>query len=187
MSVNPVDVIQPRLALDIGAGKNPKAGFVGVDRIDFGNGNVIADLTQRWPWEDSSVDEVHASHIIEHFTARQRVHVCNELYRVLKPKAKATIVVPHWASCRAYGDMTHQWPPVSEFWFYYLDKGWRKANAPHDDSEFSPDGYSCDFLAMWGNAMNPALATRNPEYQQAAMANWKEAILDLHATLECRK
>ena len=127
---------------------------------------------------DDSVDEVHCSHMIEHLTAPERIHFINELYRVLKPKAKATIIAPHWASCRAYGDLTHQWPPVSEFWFYYLSKEWRAINAPH--SVYNDE---VDFDCTWGYGMNPTIVTRNPEYQQYAMQNFKEAITDLHATL----
>src|SRR3989304_3239050 len=67
-----------------------------------------------WPWANDSVSEVHCSHTLEHFERRERVHVMNELYRVLIPGGKATIIVPHWASNRSYGDMTHCWPPVSE-------------------------------------------------------------------------
>jgi hypothetical protein len=85
--------------------------------------------------------------------------------------------VPHWASCRAYGDLTHQWPPVSEFWFYYLGKDWRAANAPHND------GYTCDFDATWGYTLHQEIAARNQEYQIHAMNFFKEAAQDIVATL----
>src|SRR4051812_20709677 len=55
-----------------------------------------------WPWSDNSVDEVHTSHTVEHFTAEERIHFVNELYRILKPGATVKIIVPHWASYRAY-------------------------------------------------------------------------------------
>jgi hypothetical protein len=74
--------------------------------------------------------------------------------------------------------MTHQWPPVSEFWFYYLSKEWRAVNAPH--STYTED---VDFEATWGYGMHQALQTRNVEYQQFAMQNHKEAITDIFATL----
>lgn len=148
------------MKLDLGCGKNKKEGFVGVDSISFPGVDVVADLVkpilkplpdhlveyadllerkaegfENWPWDDSSVDEAHASHFVEHLRPRERIHFSNELYRVLQPGAKATIIVPHWKSCRAYGDMTHTWPPVSEFWFYYLKKEWRLQNAPHNDAD----------------------------------------------------
>jgi hypothetical protein len=104
----------------------------------------------------------------------------------MKPGAQATIIVPHWASTRAYGDPTHQWPPVSEFFFLYLDKEWRAANAPHTDAEHWPAGYTCDFTGTWGYGLHPSLAAWNTERQQYAISYYKEAAQDLHATITKR-
>lgn len=173
------------MKLDFGCGPNPREGFEGVDAIDFpGKVAHVVDLTiTPWPWEDQSVEEAHASHFVEHLTADQRVAFCNELYRVLIPGGKCQIIVPHWASCRAYGDPTHQWPPISEFWFYYLDKNWRTGNAPHTDLQFNPKGFNCDFQATWGYSMRGDILSRNQEYQQFAMSNYKEVLQDTIATL----
>lgn len=167
------------LKLDFGCGKNAREGFQGVDVRDFGQA-ITADLRKRWPWKDGTVAEGHSSHFVEHLTAPERVHFVNELYRVLAPGASCQIIVPHWASCRAYGDLTHQWPPVSEFWFYYLNKEWRAQNAPHND------GYSCDFEATWGYGLHEGLMQRNQEYQQHALTYWKEAAQDIIANLKKR-
>lgn len=167
--------------LDLGCGKTKKAGFTGIDSRPFDGVDLVADLREAWPWNDSSVDEVHCSHFLEHLTAAERIHFVNELYRVLKSDAQAAIIVPHWASCRAYGDLTHQWPPVSEFWFYYLSKAWRAENAPHND------GYCCDFAATWGYGLHPALQPRNQDYQMHALQFWKEAAQDIHANLKALK
>lgn len=167
--------------LDLGCGPNKKPGFLGVDVRQFDDKvDVVTDLTQPWPWADNEVEEAHSSHFIEHLTAPQRIHFANELHRVLQPGGAAQIIAPHWASCRAYGDLTHQWPPVSEFWFYYLSKDWRAANAPHND------GYTCDFEATWGYSMHPTLTVRNPEFQGFAMQFYKEAIQDICANLKKR-
>jgi len=163
--------------LDLGCGKSKREGFTGVDSRPFDGVDVVADLTGPWPWADGEVEEIHASHFIEHLTAPQRIHFVNEAWRVLKPGGKATLIAPHWGSCRAYGDLTHQWPPVSEFWFYYLSAEWRAANAPHND------GYTCDFSSTWGYGLSPALAVRNEEFRQFAVANYKESITDIIATL----
>jgi Methyltransferase domain. len=189
VSAAPETVLPVRI--DLGAGKNPKAGFVGVDRIDFGNGNVICNIgTDRWPWDDSSVDEAHSAHTLEHLTnfeeRWERVHFFNELHRVLKPRAKCQLIFPHWASNRYYGDPTHK-EPFSEMGFYYLDRGWRKKEAPHTDNEFNPNGYLCDFLVTYGYALHPQLLVRNSEYQQHAMTFWKDSCQDIIATLEARK
>jgi SAM-dependent methyltransferase len=173
------------MKLDFGCGPNPKEGFEGVDAIKFDNVTHLVDLrTAPYPWDDNSVDEAFSSHFVEHLTGLERVLFVNELYRILKPGATCQIVVPHWASCRAYGDPTHQWPPVSEFWFYYLSKEWRAANAPHASIEYNPQGFNCNFEATWGYAMRPDLAIRNQEYQQFAMNNYKEVVTDTIATLK---
>jgi len=167
------------LKLDLGCGTRKKEGFLGVDSRKFEGVDIVCDLgdsTKAWPWENDSVDDVNCSHLVEHFTARERIHFVNELHRVLKKGSKAFVAVPHWCSQRAYGDLTHQWPPVSEFWFYYLDKDWRAANAPHNDF------YTCDFAITWGYALRPDIGTRNQEFQQFAMSNYKEACADMLAT-----
>jgi SAM-dependent methyltransferase len=163
------------LKLDFGCGKNPREGFEGVDVIDFGQKHKV-DLTKKWPWKDASVDEAHASHFVEHLTPEERIHFVNELHRVLKPGARCQVITPHWASMRAYGDLTHKWPPVSEFWFYYLSAEWRKVNAPHND------GYTCDFEVTWGHTLHPSLAGRNQEYIVNALTFDKEAAQDTIAT-----
>jgi SAM-dependent methyltransferase len=170
--------------LDLGCGPNKKEGFLGIDQFPFPNvDHVLALGREPLPFGDGSVDEVHASHFLEHLTATERCQLLNELYRVMKPGAKATIITPHWGSSRAYGDPTHQWPPIGEMWFYYLSRDWRASQAPHTDKKNWPEGYDCNFEATWGYAVNPVHATRNMEYQQFAMANYKESILDTHATL----
>lgn len=180
------------LRVDIGCGKNKREGFLGVDVIDFEGVDVVMDAGKdKWPWKDGTVDEIHASHFVEHLEPEERIHFVNELYRVLKKptydnagqiaSGKATIIVPHWASQRAYGDMTHKWPAVSEFWFYYLDKDWRKVNAPHSDFDECGWGYKCNITATWGYSFSPALNGRNQEYVNHALQNFKEAASDIIA------
>jgi predicted SAM-dependent methyltransferase len=165
--------------LDLGCGTRKEPGFIGVDERAFPGVDVVADLSSKWPWPDTSVDEVNCSHMIEHLTGPQRIHFFNELFRVLKPGAKARIITPHWASCRAYGDLTHQWPPVTEFFWSYLNAEWRKVNAPHSAHE-------CDFDAGYGYTLNPLLNGKNDEYRQYAIGNFKEAAQDMVCTLTRR-
>lgn len=174
-----VTMEEEKILLDFGCGKNKRQGFKGIDNIAFDGVDVVMNIGKdKWQWEDESVDEAHASHFIEHLEAHERVHFINELYRVLKKGAKCTIIVPHWASMRAYGDLTHKFPPVSEFWFYYLSKEWRAVNAPH--SQYNE---SVDFDAQWGHNLHPQVAERNIEYQQFAINNFVGAALDIVATL----
>lgn len=171
------------IKLDIGCGKNKKPGFTGVDQFAMEGVDVVMDVRKKWKFADSSVEEVHCSHFVEHLTAAERIQFYNELYRVLKTGAKATVIVPHWASNRAYGDPTHQWPPVSEMSVFYLKKEWRDTQAPHTDFKWNKDGFKCNFEAIYGYSFAPELGARNQEYLQFALANYKEAAQDLHITL----
>ena len=184
--VDTVHAVAAPLRLDIGCGPNKREGFTGVDQTAFKGVDVVTDLRKPWPFKDGSVEEIHCSHCIEHFTALERCHVYNEMYRVLKQGGKVSIIAPHWSSQRAYGDPTHQWPPISGFSFYYLLKSWRDANAPHSDAANLSGGYNCDFDAQWGFGMHQSLVTRNQEYQQFALTFYIEAAADIIATLTKR-
>jgi hypothetical protein len=189
----PVKKVQTKsdvpLRIDLGCGKNKRKDgeWVGVDEIAFDGVDIVMNLAKdKWPWKDNSVTEAYASHFVEHLEPMERVHFVNELHRVMKDpvyengvlvQGKVSIIVPHWASQRAYGDLTHKWPPVSEFWFYYLDKDWREVNAPHNQF------YTCNFLTQISYGVHQALAGRNIEYQQNALTWWKEACTDSIATL----
>lgn len=167
------------LRIDLGCGTRKREGFVGVDVRPFEGVDVVMDAgADRWPWNDSTVDEAHASHVVEHLTPAQRIHFVNELYRVLKPGARATLIAPHWCSTRAYGDLTHVWPPVCEMWFFYLNAEWRKVNAPHCDA------YTCDFAPTWGYTLHPVMTQgRSQDFVNFATSAYKEVCQDIQATL----
>ena len=186
MSAAPETVVAP-IRIDLGSGPNPREGFIGVDSIKFNDKTVVLNIgSDRWPWDDNSVEEAHCSHTLEHLTnfgdKWERVHFFNSLYRVLKPGAKCLLIFPHWASSRYYGDPTHK-EPISEWFAYYLSREWRAVNAPHADKQHNPNGYDCNFEVSWGNAEHPALANRAAEYRSYATQWYKEAILDLHCQL----
>ena len=167
--------------IDLGCGTRKRDGFIGVDVLDFPGVDVKCDLGKdKWPWEDNSVDEANASHFIEHLTGDERIHFFNELYRVLKVDAKATIITPHWSSGRAYGDLTHKWPPVVEMFWYYLNAEWRAKNAPHIS-------FTCDFAAVWGYSINPTWQVRNQETQTFGVSHYREVAQDMMATLTKRE
>lgn len=209
--------VQPKIKLDLGCGKNKAAGYLGIDQRKFEGVDATTNLFEStWYFDkeelggldlkpvlrpggigggsrenyilpDNSVEAVHCSHFLEHLSGFQRVGFMNELYRVLIPGGTAAFITPHWCSSRAYGDFTHQWPPVGEMFFWYLSKDWRKVNAPDNDIEWNPHGYTCDLTFAYGYGMRADLITFNTDRQNYAMQNYKEACQDIHCTLTAKK
>lgn len=169
--------------LDLCCGNNKKADFTGIDQYAMPGVDHVYNLLQPWPIEDGSVTEIYMSHALEHFTGKERVLIFNEMYRVLSPGAKADIITPHWSSHRAYGDMTHQWPPVSEMSWFYLNKEWRLQRAPHTDHSYNPEGYQCDFSTTWIYYVDTDTLQNFKVDIQFALTWYKDAILDMHATI----
>lgn len=180
------EVKTEELKLDLGAGINHREGFKSVDIIPFEGLDYVADLTQPWQWEDGSVTEIHASHFLEHFGPKDRTFILNEMYRVLKPGGKVTIICPNWASSRAYGDPTHVWPPLGGFFFNYLRQEWRDTQAPHTDVKHCEWGYNCDFDWTFGYGLHGEVAAWNDERRTFAMTFYIEACPDIIGTLTKR-
>ena len=174
--------------LDIGCGPNKKEGFIGIDQFPMEGVDVVMDVRkERLPYDDGSVDEIYASHFLEHLTALERVHLLNEAYRVLKHGGTMTVITPHWASNRAYGDFTHQWPPVSEFFYFYLSKAWRDTNAPHTDVNHWPQGYACDFdIVEIQHGVDQSAELRPGKFREMAGKHYRDYIFDLIVTLTKR-
>jgi hypothetical protein len=93
------------LRLNLGAADRTVPGFQSVDCYQYGNVDVVADLTKEWPWEHDSVDEIAAIDIFEHLPST--VHVMNEAWRILKNGALIRIVVPTTEGRGAFQDPTH--------------------------------------------------------------------------------
>lgn len=106
------------LRLNLGAADRNFPGFASVDIVP--PADFVTDLSQRWPWEDGTVEEVVAHDVIEHI--EDRIHFMNELHRVLQAGSKATIETPN-ASRGAgfFQDPTHKAPWVLNSFQYFED------------------------------------------------------------------
>jgi len=129
-------------ALNIGCNRNALKGFENVDIVSFRGVDTVADLRERWPWEDESIDHIRANDIIEHFAEGDEiVHVFNEAWRVLKEGGVFQGLVPHIAGSGGVQDPTHKsyWNGNKFRYFsvYQDDEGawhshpWRMIYAPH--------------------------------------------------------
>src|SRR5262245_49044872 len=107
--------------LDLGCGNGLKDGFIGVDKYPSTQADILHDLLEfPWPFGDESVDEIYCAHFLEHVPGKQRGIFMDEVYRILKPGARATFVAPAYNHQRAVQDYTHEWPPIcpNSFWYF---------------------------------------------------------------------
>ena len=98
------------LCLNLGCGRNRKPGWINVDKAAKAAADLIVDLESHfWPWADSSVDAILMQHVLEHLGERTETFfaIVQELYRISRPGAEITIVVPHPRSDDFMNDPTH--------------------------------------------------------------------------------
>ena len=95
------------MKLNLGCGHKKLPGFV---NVDLEGGDVQVDLgVFPWPWQDGTVDEIVASHILEHFSKADGERFLDECYRVLRRGGELRIAVPDmdkFIACHLSGDFS---------------------------------------------------------------------------------
>ena len=91
-----------KLKLDLGGGFGKPEGF---QSVDLKNGDITADLNERWPFEDNSVGVIRAHDIFEHL--KDKEHVMSEAHRVLCDGGFLMLQVPSTDGRGAFQDPTH--------------------------------------------------------------------------------
>lgn len=82
-----------RVVIDLGCGSRKKAGALGLDIARIPGVDIIADVTRPLPFRDNSVDEIYASHLVEHVDDLKAF--MGEVWRVCKPDALVHFRFPH--------------------------------------------------------------------------------------------
>lgn len=131
MSVNfntsDADVLATLKKIELGGGTKPLDGFYNIDPV---HGDTKQEA-QEVPWRlahgtpvpSDSVEEVYASHVLEHIPAGSpRIAVFNEAWRVLKVGGTFRILVPKFPSWQAIADPTHVSFFVEESFAYFCHK-----------------------------------------------------------------
>lgn len=103
--LDPIPQAIAPVKIDLGCGPRKAEGFVGVDIAPGPGIDVVADLSQRFPFAESSVDLVRAYDVVEHLA--DRIHTMNEIWRICKPDGLVDIRVPSTDGRGAFQDPTH--------------------------------------------------------------------------------
>lgn len=96
------------MKLNLGSGYKKIDGFLNVDHDPLVNPDFLVDFEhQSLPFEDNSVDEIIAHHVLEHI-GEQFLPLMKELYRVCKNGAILDLKFPHHRSDIQHMDPTHK-------------------------------------------------------------------------------
>lgn len=104
------------MRLNLGAGEMNLTDWNNVDLPDV-------DLSLfPWPWDNGAVDEILASHVLEHFTRQDGFHFLRECHRILRPGGVLHVAVPDmdkFIDCRLAGDFSplsgYAWTDLNYF------------------------------------------------------------------------
>jgi len=121
--------------LDIGCGPNKQPGFIGMDKRDISNVDIVWDIetvieppyyakklgatSDPWPFKDNTVDMLLMSHVLEHMKPWGMIEIMNELWRITKPNGQLFIAVPHGSSSGFQQDPTHTKQFNEATWQYF--------------------------------------------------------------------
>lgn len=93
------------MKINIGCGNKSQEDFFGIDLFPCKAVNIISDISKYIPIKNSVIDEVYASHVIEHIF--DITGLMKEIHRVCKNNAIITIITPHFSSIDSWRDPTH--------------------------------------------------------------------------------
>lgn len=177
------------MKLDIACGQNKEEGWVGIDLS--GDADIVHDLFSfPWPIEDGSVEEIRCSHFVEHIPHYRPEWngvdgwwlFWSEVYRILAPGGKATIVHPYLWNDRAFWDPTHV-RFIHEITWQYLDAKWREAQK----LDHYPVAVDFEIVLVTGLGVAGDIQSRAPEVQAFAREHYKNVVGDLQVELRSRK
>ncbi|MHA1728872.1 MAG: class I SAM-dependent methyltransferase [Promethearchaeota archaeon] len=114
--------------LDLGCGKNKVKNSIGFDCIDLDGVDIVGDLLEPLPFENSEFDVVYLDNVLEHFD--DITGILKEVHRITKPTGRILIMVPYYNSPLAFMDPTHKrafnyktfdYYSENSSWNYYFD------------------------------------------------------------------
>ena len=166
------------IKLNVACGQTRMEGFIGIDKVKTEATDIVQDLeAYPWPFEDNSVDEILCSHYVEH--VRDLIRFVDEIHRIMKQGAKATIIAPYYANMRSVQDPTHV-RSICEATFLYFNKGWR------DTNKLDHYNIKSDFDFTYGYQVSPEWTNRSEEARVFAMRYYWNVINDIHVILTKR-
>jgi predicted SAM-dependent methyltransferase len=127
----------------------------------------------------SKVDYINRSFTDPFMPSEGLFKFMDEVYRILKPQGKVTIIAPYYSSMRAFQDPTHK-RSICEVTFMYFNKNWRDMNRL--------DHYQvkCDYDFTYGYDMPDEWKVKHEEARAFAIAHYWNIVNDIQVVLTKR-
>jgi SAM-dependent methyltransferase len=164
------------LALDLGAAHGRPDGYLGVDKREGTNVDIVATLPDPLDLPDSSVGVIRAFDFLEHVA--DKVALMNELYRLLAPGGMLLSMTPSTDGRGAFQDPGHvAFYNENSFW-YYTEAHYRKM-APDITAKFQSSRVFTAYPTEWHAEHDITYVTANlialkePMERNGGAYNWE--------------
>lgn len=110
------------IKLDIGCGDKSRQGFVGLDKRDLDNVDIVWDVEDiPWPLPDECVIASVCQHLVEHLNPHggSFIDFMNEVWRITRSEGQIAIVTPYGMNDVYIADPTHCNPCNELTWAYF--------------------------------------------------------------------
>jgi glycosyltransferase involved in cell wall biosynthesis len=112
--------------IDLCGGHSKPEGY---ESVDLEHGDILANLNERWPFEDGSVGVFRAHDALEHL--KDPIHTMKEAYRCLAPDGWFLTQTPSTDGRGAFQDPTHvSFFNSNSFWYYTRAEQAKYINTP---------------------------------------------------------
>jgi O-antigen biosynthesis protein len=113
------------MIIDLGCGRRKVPGAFGIDCQPLEGVDLVCDCNETIPLPDSIAEVIYAYDFLEHINNDKRIHIMNEIHRLLKPGGGFFSHTPSTDGRGAFQDPTH-----FSFWnensfLYYTDDRYR--------------------------------------------------------------
>lgn len=96
------------MRINLGSGRDIKPGYFNIDVQALPGVNLVCDCNERIPLPDNCASEILALNMLEHIDNHKRIHICEEIWRLLRNGGRFYSLTPNAALGEgAFQDFTH--------------------------------------------------------------------------------
>ncbi len=131
------------MKVNLGSGGKKLDEYMNIDINAESNPDLVLDVREGLPYDDSSIDEVRSHDFIEHIPIGETVFVVEEIYRVLKPNGVFDFFIPSTDGRGAFEHPDHRSFWNINSWKYFWD----------DDQHRIMNNYNARFIGSLKDVM----------------------------------